>query len=113
MHSEGITDDYSVTINWITAMTNSTQLSHYTITLEWTQPVVFNQPSTLSDTETKIIPNNGQSFYTHTFRSIPPYSSNCLTVEAAYSHEDVVLDTVAAPTQCFTSPSSGIHTNNM
>ena len=110
MHSEGTTDDYSVTINWNTAMTNSTQLSHYTITLEWTQPVVFNQPSTLSDTETKIIPNN---VYTHTFRSILPYSRNCLTVEAVYSHEDVVLDTVAAPTQCFTSPSSGIHTNNM
>ena len=114
MQSEGITDDFSVTISWTSATTNSSQLKHYRVTLAWIQPVVFNTPSTLSDTNSKVIPiNDWENFYTHTFRNILPYSNNCITVEAIYSQEDTVLATIAAPTQCFTSSSSGKYTSNI
>ena len=108
VRSEGIADDYSVTISWSNPATASPQLSGYTVTLAWTQPVVFqNQPSTLSNTEIQHIENVDQN--THTFRGIQPYSHNCLTVEAVYSYDNEVLATSTAPTLCFNSSSSGAY----
>ena len=112
VHSKGITDDFSVTISWNSATTNSSKLSHYTVTLVWTRPVIFNMPSTLSDTDTRVIPiSDRENSYTHTFHGIQAYSHNCLTVEAVYSQDDTVLATIAAPTQCFNSSSSGKYTS--
>ena len=112
VHSEGITDDYSVTITWSSPVTDSPQLlSGYTATLAWTQPVVFHdQPSTLSNTETEnleVDENNNE--YSHTFYGIQPYTRNCLTIEAVYSYDNAVLAASAAPTRCFNSSSSGTY----
>lgn len=110
VHSEGITDDNSVTLSWNNAMTNSSQLSSYEVTLAWTRPVVFNhQPSTIPGTDTRtfdyVVRKNHE--YTHTFRNLLPYSHYCITVEAVYTYDDMVLATRGTPSQCFNSSSSG------
>ena len=111
VRSKGITDDYTVTITWSSANTNSSQLTGYTATLAWTQPVVFqNQPTTFSNTDIEYFEvDQNNNVYSHTFYGIQPYSRNCLTIEAVYSYDNAVLATRAAPTQCFNSSSSGIY----
>ena len=112
VRTEGITDrDNSLTVRWNNAVTTSPQLSGYTVTLVWTRPAVFhNQPGTLSNTEKEDFKfNQNNNVYTHTFYGILPYSHNCITVEAVYSYNDLILGTSAAPTQCFNSSSSGVY----
>lgn len=110
--SEGVTKDFSITVTWSAPNTNSSHLSHYKITLMWTQVVVFpdnhNQQSTLSHTEIECVENSvNRNNYEQEFTNIPAYSHNCLKVEAVYGYNDTVLGTRAAPTQCFNSSSSG------
>ena len=110
VHSEGITDDYSVNISWNNAITNSSVLDGYTVTLTQSPLIEFQQSFNISRAEMEYfeIVNGSNYEYFYTFHDIEPYSHNCLTVTAVYRHDNILLATRAAPTQCFNASSSGM-----
>ena len=107
---EELTGDYSVNISWNNAITNSSILDGYTVTLTQTPLIEFQQSSNSSPTEMEYfeVVNGSDYVYSHTFHSIKPYSQTCLTVAAVYSYDDIELARIPAPTQCFISSSSGM-----